>query len=142
VDNVIDQLVFKSANPGLIKGCDLQKLQHKLWQDSKKYHSSITLLFRLEKVEVGDKVDLRDTEYIWCVGRVKIKIDSPNKEALLVVHYEGWNKYYDEIVKQSSCRIAPFGTYTGRNDIPRYVLKEDNSMIGSIVNRIMPKQPQ
>jgi hypothetical protein len=70
------------------------------------------------------------------VGIVNIKIESPNKEALLVVHYDGWNKYYDEIVKQSSVRIAPHGTYTSRNDIPRYLLKEDNSMIGSIVNRI------
>jgi hypothetical protein len=48
---------------------------------------------------VGDRVDVRDTEYIWLQGLVKIKIECANKEPLLVVHYEGWNKYYDEIIK-------------------------------------------
>jgi hypothetical protein len=54
---------------------------------------------RLDNVEVGDRVDVRDTEYIWLQGLVKIKIECANKEPLLVVHYEGWNKYYDEIIK-------------------------------------------
>ncbi len=54
-------------------------------------------MIRLENVEVGDAIDVRDTEYIWCVGSVKMKIESPNKEPLIIVHYEGWNKYYDEI---------------------------------------------
>jgi hypothetical protein len=92
-------------------------------------------LCRLEKVEVSDKIDIRDTEYVWCEGVVKIKIESPNKETLLVVHYEGWNKYYDEIIKMSSNRIASHGTYTKRKDIPRYQLKDSNSMVGVIVNR-------
>ena len=55
--------------------------------------------YRLDNVEVGDRVDVRDTEYIWLQGLVKIKIECANKEPLLVVHYEGWNKYYDEIIK-------------------------------------------
>lgn len=54
--------------------------------------------FRIESIEVGEKVDIRDTEYIWCAGLVKMKIESANKEPLLVVHYEGWNQYFDEIV--------------------------------------------
>jgi len=55
--------------------------------------------YRLDNVEVGDRVDVRDTEYIWLQGLVKIKIECTNKEPLLVVHYDGWNKYYDEIIK-------------------------------------------
>ena len=43
-------------------------------------------------------MDVRDTEYIWCRGTVKIKIESPNKEPLLVVHYDGWSSYYDEFL--------------------------------------------
>lgn len=74
------------------------------------------------------------------MGTVKIKIESPNKEPLLVVHYEGWNKYYDEIIKQNSQRIAPLGFYTNRLDIPKYQLKNDNSMVGVIINRIMPSK--
>ena len=87
-------------------------------------------------MEVGDKVDVRDTEYIWCVGQVKIKIESSTKDPLLVIHYEGWNKYFDEIISQTSVRVAPKGTYTNRLDIPKYALKTENSMQGQIVNRI------
>ena len=61
---------------------------------------------RLDKVEVGDKVDIRDTEYVWCSGEVTIKIESPNKDTLLVVHYQGWSKYFDEIIKITSPRLA------------------------------------
>jgi hypothetical protein len=51
-------------------------------------------------------VDIRDTEYVWCTGEVKIKIESPNKDTLLVVHYKGWSKYFDEIIKINSPRLA------------------------------------
>lgn len=44
-------------------------------------------------------MDVRDTEYIWLQGTIKIKIECANKEPLYVVHYEGWNKYYDELIK-------------------------------------------
>lgn len=86
---------------------------------------------------MGEKVDVRDTEYIWLVGTVKIKIEGANRDSLLVIHYEGWNKYYDEIIKQSSPRLAPLGTYSDRKDIPKYYLKADNSMVGVIINRIL-----
>lgn len=72
---------------------------------------------------------MRDTEYIWCVGHVKIKVESPNKD-LLIIHYEGWNKYFDEILLSTSPRVAPLGFYTSRQDIPKYALKSDNSMQG------------
>ena len=84
---------------------------------------------------------MRDTEYIWMQGTVKIKIECANKEPLLVIHYEGWNKYYDELIKVNSSRLAPFGSYSERKDIPKYYLKNDNSMVGIIVNRIQ-EQPK
>ena len=61
-------------------------------------HQIIPFKIRLEQVDVGSKIDVRDTEYIWCIGLVKIKIESAHKELLLVIHYEGWNKYFDEII--------------------------------------------
>ena len=93
---------------------------------------------------MGDRVDVRDTEYIWLQGTIKIKIECANKEPLFVVHYEGWNKYYDELIKQNSPRLAPVGTYSSRKDITKYFLKNDNSMVGIIVNRIQehPKNSQ
>ena len=49
-----------------------------------------------------------------------MKIESPQKEPLIAVHYEGWNKYYDEFLPLSSPRLAPLGYYTNREDIPKY----------------------
>ena len=67
-----------------------------------------------------------------------MKIEVPHKDPLLVVHYEGWNRYFDEIIKQVSPRLAPLGTYTSRLDIPKYLLKSENAMVGVIINRINP----
>ena len=93
IDNVIDQIISKVASSQegtLVKErWDKQKKAHKDWVEGRK----------IENIEVGEKVDIRDTEYIWCEGKVKIKIECPNRDTLLVVHYEGWNKYYDEIIK-------------------------------------------
>jgi hypothetical protein len=108
-----------------------QKRDHKVWLDEKK----------IENLEPGMKVDIRDTEYIWCTGEVKIRIECANREPLVVVHYEGWNKYYDEIIKVNSPRLAPHRFYTSRDDLPKYALKGDNSMVGVIVNRITSLQP-
>lgn len=80
----------------------------------------IIIFNRVQTAKVGDKLDVRDTEYIWCVGTVKIIIESPFKELLLIIHYEGWNKYFDEILPITSNRLAPLGYYTSREDIPKY----------------------
>ena len=69
---------------------------------------------------MGDKIDVRDTGYIWCVGTVKIKIENSNKDTILIIHYEGWNNYFDEIIRLSSPRLAPLGYYTTRKEIPKY----------------------
>ncbi len=87
-------------------------------------------------MEVGDKVDVRDTEYIWLNGTIKSKIECAARDTLVIVHYEGWNSYYDEVIKLTSPRLAPMGTYSSRKDIPKYQLKSENSMVGIIVNRI------
>lgn len=59
----------------------------------------------------------------------------------MIVHYEGWNKYYDEIIKQTSPRLAPFGLYSSRKDLPKYFLKSENSMVGVIINRVVHPAP-
>lgn len=37
-----------------------------------------------------------------------------------MIHYEGWSRKYDELLSEDSCRLAPKGFYTNREDIPRY----------------------
>lgn len=51
-------------------------------------------------MKAGDKIDVRDTEYVWCVGIVELKILSEHREPLLYIHYEGWNRKYDEYIYQ------------------------------------------
>jgi len=48
----------------------------------------LNYLHRVKHVNVGDNVDVRDTEYIWCVAQVKMKIESSAREPLILVHYE------------------------------------------------------
>ena len=71
-----------------------------------------------------------DTEHIWCIGVVEIKIITKGRKPLLYIHYEvsicffkrfqGWNRRFDEYIYLDSKRVAPLGTYTTRRDIPRY----------------------
>jgi hypothetical protein len=74
------------------------------------------------EIKVGEVVDIRDTEYIWCVGTIELKIKTMNHLPLLYVHYNGWHRKYDEFIYYNSDRLAPSGTYTSRADIPHYNL--------------------
>ena len=78
-----------------------------------------------DKLVEGEKLDVRDTEYIWCVGSVLKIYRVDNKVTELLVHYLGWNKIYDEIIDFKSPRLAPFGFYSTRKEIPRYASSEN-----------------
>jgi len=82
-------------------------------------------------VKAGDKIDVRDTEFIWCIGRVELIITSLSREQLYYIHYEGWNRKYDEYIYKRSSRLAPLGTYTSRNDIPKYQMCPHQNMLFS-----------
>ena len=69
-------------------------------------------------------IDVRDTEFVWCIGKV-LKIESNS----LVIHYEGWHKQYDEEILLDSSRLANYGCYTMRNNIPRYLIKGENNCL-------------
>lgn len=74
----------------------------------------------VKEVKPGDKLDVLDTEYIWCPASVELKVLAENRAPLLYLHYDGWSRKYDEYLYSNSSRIAPQGTYTKRRDIPRY----------------------
>ncbi len=42
----------------------------------------------LSEIKIGAKIDVRDTEYIWCTGTIELKITAPNNPPLLFIHYE------------------------------------------------------
>jgi len=41
---------------------------------------------------------VRDTGYIWCIGEVRMIIESVGKDPILAIHYLGWNMWYDELL--------------------------------------------
>jgi hypothetical protein len=62
---------------------------------------------------------------------------------LLYIHYEGWNRCYDEYIPADSERIAPLKLYTSRTDIPKYTRHEgpEDRVYGNVVEdgeRISP----
>jgi hypothetical protein len=74
---------------------------------------------KLKNSKVGQKIDALDTAGVWCVALVRLKIDNGDKFPYLYIHYLGWDKSYDEVIAESSNRLAPLGFYTSKN-IPRY----------------------
>ena len=83
-------------------------------------------------MKVGDIVDACDTEYIWCKAKVEIIIKTPNHKDLLYIHYQGWNRKYDEYLYIDSHRLAPLGVYTGREDIPIYRMMGNRAPDGQL----------
>ena len=71
-------------------------------------------------------------------------VESIGKEPILAIHYDDWNRYYDEFLPMSSPRLARLGFYTSRDDIPKYKMKSignnssgKNQMQAFIVNRVI-----
>jgi len=69
---------------------------------------------QLVSVKVGEQIDACDTEYIWCKATVEMIIKTASRKDLLYIHYENWNRKYDEYIYIDSHRIAPLGVYTNR----------------------------
>ena len=126
IDDVISQLILNSEDPDVKVQWEAQKCDHITWQLKKK----------IDKIEVGEKIDVRDTDYIWCIGTVRMIIESATREPIIAVHYEGWNMWYDEFLPLSSQRLARLGFYTDRDDIPRYKMR----LVGEDKNPIAANQ--
>ncbi|KRX05674.1 Translation initiation factor IF2/IF5, zinc-binding [Pseudocohnilembus persalinus] len=77
------------------------------------------------KFEIGQEIDVQDTENIWCVAIIKDILDIDNEKNILI-HYKGWNSVYDEVLSYKSDRLAPKGFYTSRKNIPQYATESEN----------------
>lgn len=42
----------------------------------------------------------------------------------LLIHFEGWNDIYDEVINIESQRLAPYNFFSQRDDIPKYRLSQ------------------
>lgn len=57
---------------------------------------------------------------------MELKVQAQNADPVILVHYDGWSRKYDEVLSVDSRRVAPMGLYTNRTDIPRYRMCNDN----------------
>ena len=88
------------------------------------------------ELDIDSQVDVRDTNHIWCVGKVVLIIEQMNKDTLYVVHFEGKPASEDEVIQKASDRLAKFGNYTSRLEIPRWgsTKNKDNVKVPVIRN--------
>lgn len=115
-DTLIERMIQhgdESKDPNLRRRklqYDEQVKQFSIWKMQKEVRS----------LKVGDKVDVRDADFIWCVATVILVVEAVDKPTIACVHLEGWKTLKDEFLSIKSPRLAPFGFYTNRFDIPRY----------------------
>lgn len=108
----------------------------KSWQKRRMQYFKWKRSHWVKTIKIGEKVDVRDTEYIWCSGNVeKILKSKYNCADLYYIHYDGWSRWYDEYIPADSDRLAPKDFYTSRNDIPKYTRHEgpDERVYGNVV---------
>lgn len=106
--------------------------EFKRWVERTEKYTEWSKSARLGVVKVGDIIDACDTEYIWCKATVEMVVKTENRVDLLYIHYENWNRKYDEFMYQDSHRLAPNGLYTGRQDIPIYRMMGNRGQDGQM----------
>jgi hypothetical protein len=73
---------------------------------------------RIRRVRERTHVDIRDDDYVWCVGVICKVINRNKRNAMLIVQV----KYSKGriIVRLEDERVAMVGSYTNRKEIPHY----------------------
>ena len=79
---------------------------------------------------------MRDKDYIWCEGTIRLIIEQINKEPLYVIHYDGMSHQWDEIIYKNSGRLAKHKTYTSIENIPKYKILPNKSIV-AVENQIL-----
>ena len=66
------------------------------------------------------QVDVRDTDYVWCTGKVQRTVNKfqDRKVKYVVIKFDKSTK--KEEIAESSPRLAPRGFFTSREEIPKY----------------------
>lgn len=113
IDNAVKMMVIAKKDLG-------EQDEYTRWTEKMKKYKDWIQSHIVTSVKTGEKLDVCDTEHIWCKATIELVIKTIERKDLLYLHYEGWNRKYDEYIYIDSHRIAPLGLYTGRNDIPVY----------------------
>lgn len=97
---------------------------------------------RLTNIEVGQPLDVRSPEHVWCPAIIKRIVYRQELNCkILTVHYvvgtadQGFPSEYDEHIAENSCRLARYRFYTCRDgslasaDIPKLTWIETGAKI-------------
>jgi hypothetical protein len=81
IDSTVRAMVLSKKLGGETEDFDRWQGRVKQYQEWKDTH-------KLKDCKAGDKIDVRDTEYVWCIATVELKITSHNHIPIYYVHYE------------------------------------------------------
>ena len=110
LDNLVEKLLDSLDNAEELEDFKLRRAEAK----------SYILDKRPQNLEVGQKVDVRSFEYVWCVGVIKkILFKQETRSKVLSIHYEGFPTEFNESISENSSRLARYRFYTGRKGTRR-----------------------
>lgn len=89
--------------------------ENRLWNENRKN----------DNFYIGMKLDISSPEYIWCVGIVKRIFFRGEKQKYIAVTYDKFPNIYNEEIGENSNRLAKFGFFTERDDIPKLVYNDN-----------------
>ena len=81
IDSTVKAIAVSKQMNGQLEEYEKWNTRVKSYNDWKQKHNVLDH-------KAGDKVDVRDTEYIWCSGVIELKISSMDHNPLFYVHYE------------------------------------------------------
>ena len=119
IDNAVKMMVLAKKDQG-------DSDDYERWKERTQKYKEWLSGHKVQSVKAGEKLDVCDTEHIWCKATIELIVKTLNRKDLLYVHYEGWNRKYDEYMYIDSHRVAPLGFYTTRTDIPVYRMMNNN----------------
>ena len=71
-------------------------------------------MIRIKAFTPGMKLDVCDTENIWCPAKI-LQVIKSNSNISVLIHYEGWSSKFDELINSNSDRLAPAGLITSKD---------------------------
>ena len=129
VDDIINQLIENTKNTKFKTD----------WLERQKDHVKAQQERQVGELDIDSQVDVRDTNHIWCEGKVGLIIEQMNKDTLYVIHYEGKPASEDEVIQKTSERLAMHGHFSSRPEIPRWqmIKNKENVKVPVIRNQIL-----
>lgn len=91
IDNIVRMIIENKRLDG-----SEEDYQH--WVERVNKYKEWKSKMKVTETKPGMQLDVRDTEFIWCKGTVELKITTNKHDPLLYIHYEGWNRKYDEYI--------------------------------------------